>query len=59
MIVVFTIMEKQQKVVTSIKIDPEVWKKAKIEAINQGRQLSDLVEEAIMELIASQKDRRK
>jgi post-segregation antitoxin (ccd killing protein) len=32
---------------TSIKIDPELWKQAKIEAINRDIDLSDLVEDAI------------
>ncbi len=32
---------------TSIKISPEVWKEAKIEAIREGKTVSELVEEAI------------
>ncbi|MGI0087982.1 MAG: hypothetical protein ACREBI_08500 [Nitrosotalea sp.] len=32
---------------TSIKIKPSVWKKAKIEAITENKQLSELVEEAL------------
>ena len=32
---------------TSIKIKPEVWKNAKIEAIKQDMDLSELVERAI------------
>ena len=32
---------------TSIKIKPDVWKKAKIEAIKQDMDLSELVERAI------------
>ena len=32
---------------TSIKIRPSIWKKAKIEAITQNKQLSQLVEEAL------------
>lgn len=47
---------------TSIKIDPEVWKKAKIEAIRQDIQLSELVERAIEDWInleASKRARKK
>ena len=32
---------------TSIKIRPDVWKNAKIEAIKQDKDLSQLVEEAL------------
>ncbi len=32
---------------TSIKIKPEVWKQAKIEAIRRDMELSELVEQAI------------
>ena len=34
-------------VATSIKIKPEVWKQAKIEAIRRDMELSELVEQAI------------
>jgi len=38
---------------TSIKIDPELWKDAKIEAIKQKMHLSELVERAVRkELVA-------
>lgn len=36
-----------KKEVTSIKVDPEKWKEVKIEAIKQGKTVSDLVMEAI------------
>jgi len=32
---------------TSIKVDPELWKDVKIEAIKQGIELSELVESAL------------
>ena len=32
---------------TSIKIDPQLWKQAKIEAIRNDLELSELVEQAI------------
>lgn len=40
---------------TSIKIDPETWKEAKIEAIREGKTVSELVEEAINEWIRERK----
>ncbi|MEX0568174.1 MAG: hypothetical protein Q6363_003320 [Candidatus Njordarchaeota archaeon] len=33
--------------VTSIRVDPELWKRAKIVAIEEGVTLSDLIQEAI------------
>ncbi len=41
---------------TSIKIDPATWREAKIEAIREGKTVSELVQEAINEWI---KERRK
>ena len=40
---------------TSIKIDPEVWKEAKIEAIRRDMGLSELVEEALKKEIKKEK----
>lgn len=39
--------ETVKKEATSIKINPELWKDAKIEAIRHGKTVSELVEEAI------------
>jgi len=39
--------ETVKKEATSIKIDPELWKEAKIEAIKHSKTVSELVEEAI------------
>jgi len=44
-----------KKEVTSIKVDPEKWKEVKIEAIKQGKTVSDLVMEAIDAWIKVQK----
>ena len=44
-----------KRIVTSIKIDDEVWKKAKIEAINQDMQLSEVLEKAVEEWVKKQK----
>jgi hypothetical protein len=39
--------ETVQREATSIKIKPEIWKEAKIEAIKHEKTVSELVEEAI------------
>jgi hypothetical protein len=45
---------------TSIKIDPNLWKEAKIEAIRHDMEVSELVEEAIEEWIEERaKEQRK
>lgn len=44
-----------KRIVTSVKIDEDVWKKAKIEAINQDMQLSEVLENAVEEWIKKQK----
>jgi len=35
------------KEATSIKINPDIWKEAKIEAIRHGKTVSEVVEEAL------------
>jgi hypothetical protein len=44
---------------TSIKIKPEVWKQAKIEAIRGDMELSELVEQAIEAWLANNERREK
>lgn len=39
--------EKDDRKVTSIKMDQALWKAAKIEAIERGIELSELVEKAV------------
>ncbi|MGI0059180.1 MAG: hypothetical protein ACREBJ_05370 [Nitrosotalea sp.] len=39
--------DKIKRVATSIKIDPDIWKEAKIEAITRDMDLSQLVESAL------------
>lgn len=48
-------IEKIERVTTSIKINPETWKKAKIEAIKHDLELSELVEKAIDEWMKDNK----
>jgi hypothetical protein len=43
---------------TSIKIRPDVWKEAKIEAIRKEMDLSELVEQAIESWIKREEERR-
>ncbi|MCP8313788.1 MAG: hypothetical protein H3Z53_05385 [archaeon] len=40
-------MAGKKKASTSIKIDPELWKEAKIEAIRRDMEVSELVEQAL------------
>jgi predicted HicB family RNase H-like nuclease len=40
-------IEEKKQLVTSLRIDPEVWKQAKVEAIQHDMTLTKLVEEAI------------
>jgi len=42
-----TEVETVRREVTSIKVKPDIWKEARIEAIRQGKTVSELVEEAI------------
>lgn len=49
-------MADRKKEATSIKVDPDLWKEAKIEAIRRDIDLSDLVEQAIRKELG--RDRR-
>ena len=40
-------MPDKKREATSIKVDPDLWKEAKIEAIKRDMDLSDLVESAL------------
>jgi predicted HicB family RNase H-like nuclease len=40
-------IEEKKQLVTSLRIDPEIWKQAKIEAIKHDITLTELLEEAI------------
>lgn len=39
--------KRPKKEATSIKVDPELWKEAKIEAIKRDMELSELVETSL------------
>ena len=40
-------IEEKKQLVTSLRINPEIWKEAKVEAIRHDITLTELVEEAI------------
>jgi predicted HicB family RNase H-like nuclease len=40
-------IQKPRKEATSIKVDPDLWKEAKIEAIKRDMELGELVEHAL------------
>ncbi|MGA2309683.1 MAG: toxin-antitoxin system HicB family antitoxin [Candidatus Bathyarchaeia archaeon] len=40
-------IEEKKQLVTSLRINPEIWKQAKVEAIQHDITLTQLVEEAI------------
>ena len=46
--------EKEQ-VVTSLKVDPNLWKKAKMEALEHDITLGQLVDQAVRDWIEKQK----
>jgi hypothetical protein len=47
--------ERIERIATSIKVKPDVWKEAKKSAIDHDLELSELVEEAILEWIKENK----
>ena len=50
----------QKDVVTSLRINPELWKMAKIEAVKQGITLGELVDKSLRkELGVNQKEVKK
>ena len=49
-------MPKKEQTVTSLKINPELWKEAKIQAIKHNMTLANLVEEALKEKIEKLKE---
>jgi predicted DNA-binding protein len=50
---------QEKREATSIKIKPELWKEAKIEAIREGKTVSELLEEAVESWIEKQKAKMK
>jgi hypothetical protein len=52
-------IEEKKQLVTSLRIDPEIWKEAKIQAIKHDITLTELLEEAINCWIRQQTKERK
>lgn len=50
--------EKKERGKTSIKIDPDLWKEAKIEAIRHDMEVSELTEQALRREIERLRGRR-
>lgn len=48
---------KKNRVVTSLRIDSELWKEAKIEAIKRGTNLATLIEQAVKKEITAIDDK--
>lgn len=44
---VLKLENKKKKAFTSIRVDPELWKEVKIEAIRRDMEVSELVEQAL------------
>jgi hypothetical protein len=49
--------DSKGRIPTSIKIDPSLWKQAKIEAINRNMDLSEMVETALRKEIKEKEER--
>ena len=54
-----TEQERIEKETTSIKIDPELWKKARIQAIQHDLTMSRLIEEAVEKWIEERAKEKK
>ena len=52
-------IEEKKQLVTSLRIDPQIWKQAKVEAIQHDITLTQLVEEAINCWIKMRTDNKK
>jgi hypothetical protein len=52
-------IKQEKKEATSIKINPELWKEAKIEAIREGKTVSELLEQAVQAWIDKQRAKMK
>jgi len=48
--------KRKNRVVTSLRVDPNLWKEAKIEAIKRGTTLASLLEKAIRNEVRKNKE---
>jgi len=51
-------MSKTKRIVTSVRIDPEIWKQAKIRAIELGIDTSEFLEKAIQKHLETTKPKK-
>lgn len=52
-------MSKKRQIVTSLRVDPELWKEAKIEAIRRGITLAEIVDQALRKELKLEKLKEK
>jgi predicted HicB family RNase H-like nuclease len=52
-------IEEKKQLVTSLRINPDIWKEAKVQAIRHDITLTELVEEAINCWIRQQTEKKK
>jgi len=48
-----------EKVTKSIRIDPKLWRRARVRAVGEGRTIQDLVAESLRKYLADKKAGRK
>lgn len=51
-------LEKKKQMVTSLRVNPDLWKEAKIEAIREEITLAEVVEQALEEWITNKAKQR-
>jgi len=49
-------MPKKNQMVTSLRVDPELWKRAKVQAVIHDMTLADVIEEALKEWIKKKQE---
>jgi predicted HicB family RNase H-like nuclease len=57
--VIKTPINEKEQIVTSLKVNPELWKQAKIAALECDITLGELIDRAIREYIEKQEKRKK
>jgi len=49
--------KEKKQIVTSLRVDPELWKDAKVQAIKLDMTLADVVDEALTEWVKMKKQK--
>ena len=52
-------MDEKNQIVTSLKVDPQLWKQAKSSALQCDITLGELIDEAVRDWIEKQKEKLK